>query len=147
MTLQQKSIPALLVITLLAIVLLFYSGASAQQNTRQPLQTTSAPLVPLTAAWERRIQASADDPKQARQVILDGIFANRTLQVGLAYEKLYQQKPESQARLGNYLHAMTEAELFCQQRGDEAAKPYSRAVRILKKSVAAEIGLPLDKQQ
>ena len=63
--------------------------------------------------WEARARATADDPRAARQVILDGIWAGKTYEVAQAYEDLLQEKPLREARIANFGHAVALANRFC----------------------------------
>ena len=140
--LNRRSIPAVLLLFILGCSV--WSNIAHSQNTNEAASAQSAavPLQPLSSDWLMRIRTTADHPRQARQVILDSIYANRTLEVALVYGSMYDQKPNSQVRLANFAHAMTVAEVFCQQRGDELTAPYSRAIKALKAIVVPELELP-----
>ena len=113
-------------------------GQSTNATTGQP---ALIPLQPLSSEWLRRVRATADNPRLARQVIVDSIYANRTLEVALVYGSMYNQKRSSQLRIANFAHAITVAEVFCPQRGEELTVPYSRAIDALKAIVVPEQNL------
>lgn len=144
-------VPAVTAVLLVSVLLgwgcLTWRGVAHSQNTtKTPDGQASVPLRPLSRGWQQRIRSSADSPRLARQVIFDSIYANRTLEVGLAYQSIYQQKPNSQIRIANYAHAMTVAEVFCQQHGDVLVIPYSHAIKTLKAIVVPEMELPPTEQ-
>jgi len=62
--------------------------------------------------WQARAKATADDPKLARQVILDSIYADEALAVALGYQEAATEKPTSQARAANFGHAAAIANEF-----------------------------------
>lgn len=134
---KNRSVLALPLLLILGLSVWSCTGRS-QSTTATTRQLASVPLQPLSSGWLRRVRATADNPRLARQVIVDSIYANRTLEVALAYGKMYDQKPSSQFRLANFAHAITVAEVFCPQRGEELTVPYSRAIQALKAIVVPE---------
>lgn len=139
-----------------AVLILFsLGGIGCSQNMKPsppqnpnltPRHEVFVPLQPLAPSWGQRVRATADHPQQARQVILDSIYANRSLEVALAYGKMYDQQPKSESRIANFGHAMAVAEVFGQQRGKELTVPYARAMQAIQAIVAPEQELPPDQQ-
>lgn len=86
-----------------------------------------------TQQWQARAQATADNSKQAREVILDAIYAGQTVPVALAYQTAMQQKPGSQTRLDNFAWAAMMTEEYDKQRNDPVVdKMAGRAVHSIK---------------
>lgn len=62
--------------------------------------------------WQARAKATADDPKLARRVILDGIYEDEALAVALGYQEAMNEDSTSQARIANFAHAVVIANQF-----------------------------------
>lgn len=86
-----------------------------------------------TQQWQARAQATADNSKQAREVVLDAIYAGQTVPVALAYQTAMQQKPGSQTRMDNFAWAAMMAEQYEKQRNDPIVDEMaSQAVHAIK---------------
>ncbi len=65
--------------------------------------------------WQMRAEATADNPTAARQVILDGIYADKTFIVMKAYQSSFEEKPWRAARIATFAHAAEVANVYCNE--------------------------------
>lgn len=65
--------------------------------------------------WQTKAEATADNPVAARQVILDGIYADKTFAVMKAYQSSFQEKPWRAARIATFGHAAEVATIYCNE--------------------------------
>ncbi len=107
---------------LCAVILGTICGASVSQTVPNP--SPIQPSLLTQKEWEKRAEATADSPRRARKVILDGLYAGKTTLVAQAYKTLYDAKP-SDIRLGTFGYAAVVSERF--RNGDSQA--YKHAYR------------------
>jgi len=79
---------------------------------------------PLTRQLRARAFATSDNPILARQVIVDGIYAKRTLVVAVAYHQAMLEKPLHEARVANFAHAAAVVDNFVAE--EEFTKAYAQ---------------------
>lgn len=79
--------------------------------------------------WEQRAATAADSPAQAREVILEGIYAGKTTLLAQVYQKMYTKKT-SDIRLGIFGYAAVVSEKY-RSNDDTSFKPAFRAAALL----------------
>lgn len=110
-------------------------GTCASQIVHTPSRAEQLPLT--EQQWQKRIEATADNPRQARKVILEGIYARKTSLVAQAYKNMYDAKP-SDVRLGTFGYAAVISERFRNQ-DDQTFKPaFHAAFALLQHACAPE---------
>ena len=112
-------------------------GAHAPQTI-----ASTAPIKRLVLTqqqWEKRVVSTADNPRNARKVILDAIYASTTIPIAMAYEKMYKARP-SDVRLGTFGYAALIAQQY-RLREDRNYEPtYNYAAALLQRKCAPEEG-------
>ena len=62
--------------------------------------------------WQARVALTTDNPIAARQVILDSVYAGKTIVVAQAYEKALGEKPWRTNRIITFAHAAEETNKY-----------------------------------
>lgn len=119
-------------VTMLIMMCIWFDSLSVQ----------NASCADSPSLWQARARATADNPKAARKVILDSLYAGQIVTVALAYEASMKQKPNSQERIANFAHAAMINESYNPQRGGVNGELVLKAFHALKPIVAPEIDLP-----
>lgn len=100
-------------------------------------QQTTNPVKMSVQDWDARVRASADSQKQARQVILDAIYAKNAPLVADSFERMYNEKPISDVRFANFVYAAAVAECNRKQEDKTYKTAFSHAFKAL-----GEAGFP-----
>ena len=109
---MSRSKQLLLVVAFTVITLVCWTYVRRTSLFHDSAQFNAFTLSRKDLQWQARAKATADNPLQARQVILDGIYADEALPVTLGYQEAMNEEPASQIRAANFGHAAVIANEF-----------------------------------
>ena len=108
---------------------------------------TMVQCAPTIQQWQTRAQATADNTTQARQVILDAVYAGQVITVARTYEVAMKKKPASPVRAAIFGWSAMMAERYASNRQDPILdKMAGRAVDAVKPLVYRRTEAPTLKQ-